>query len=254
VVHVSPSYFDDGSMIGGGERYAQSLATAIARRAECVFVTFGSKHGRYRRNGLQVEVYPRAEAIEGVLHNPLCYTFLGELLHADVVHCHQYWTVAANLATLAGKALGKRVFASDHGFVGLHFADRFGLDQFVDGFLAVSSCSARSLPSHRNVQVIHGGVDDNHLRGDAITRREPKVVCVARVMPHKGANYLVQAVDPRTQLDVIGRVYNEPYFALLRQPAQGKKVRFLTRASDEDVLAAYRTATVSVLPSVYQDV
>jgi glycosyltransferase involved in cell wall biosynthesis len=254
VVHVSPCYFDDSSIIGGGERYAQSLAGAMSDLVECVMVSFGPERKTFRQGRLKFEIYPRLELINGVAFDPLCYGFLRELTRADVVHCHQYRTAVSNLAILGAKALGKRVFVSDYGCAATHFSRRLDPAHLVDGFLPISARSARSLPSHPSVRVIFGGVDEKYVSRQPPEQREPKVVCVARIMPHKGTNYLVEGLDPRTRLEVIGRPYHADFYALLQRLAGGKQVRFITQASDDEVLAAYSTASVAVLPSVYEDV
>ena len=53
-------------------------------------------------------------------------------------------------------------------------------------------------------------------------------------------------------MDIIGRPYDNQHFQHLVQLAKGKKVRFLTTASDADVVEAYRRAMCVVLPSVYE--
>jgi glycosyltransferase involved in cell wall biosynthesis len=104
------------------------------------------------------------------------------------------------------------------------------------------------------VQIIHGGADNRFVESEFCTARECKVLFVGRLIPHKGINYLIEAMEDDVQLDVIGRPYNQDYVALLRRLAVGKKVRFITDASDDDLIAAYRSAVVTVLPSVDVDV
>jgi len=79
------------------------------------------------------------------------------------------------------------------------------------------------------------------------------VLFVGRILPHKGIDVLIEALDRETELTVVGRVYHEPYYALLRELALGKQVEFVTSATDADLIAAYQSAAVTVLPSVYVD-
>jgi len=253
VVHVSPCYFDNYSIIGGGERYAQSLARAMANHVETVFVSFGNRRYSFYQEQLRVEVYPTIDLIHGVNFNPLCYNFLQELISADVVHCHQYWTVVSNLAVLTGAALCKRVFVTDYGGWGHHFVDELPLSDFVNGFLPISYFSAQTFPQEVNKRVIYGGVDNHFKKEGKAERREEKVLFVGRLLPHKGINYLIEAMDEDVQLDVIGRPYDEKYFSFLKELGKGKQVRFLTNASDKEVINAYQTAMVTILPSVYVD-
>jgi glycosyltransferase involved in cell wall biosynthesis len=81
-----------------------------------------------------------------------------------------------------------------------------------------------------------------------------RVLYVGRIMRHKGIDVLIDALPPGSGLDVVGRVYDPEYHALLRERAQGKDVRFVHDASDDVVAEHYRRALVTVLPSVYDDV
>ncbi len=256
VVHISPCYFSDRSYIGGGERYAMSLAEAMSEQIETVFVTFGDVRDTFMQGRLRVEVYPAIETINGVPFDPLSYGFLRELKSADVVHCHQYKTVVTNLAILACAALRKRVFVTDLGGASCHFADTIPIADHVDAFLHISAFGAKMLTQTRaeRAQVIYGGVDARFLEEKANGERERKALFVGRLLPHKGINYLIEGMSGDTPLEVIGRPYSSDYFDLLRQLAEGKQVRFNTNASDEDLINAYRHATVTVLPSVYEDV
>jgi len=254
VVHVSPSYFGEGSLIGGGERYAQSLAAAIAERIDTVLVSFGSRRESYRSGALAIEVYPVRRYLQGSSFDPLNLRFVRELVTADVVHCHQFWTVVSSLAILTGALLGKRVCVTDEGGRGTSFVDRLRLERLVDWFLPISACSASSLPVGPRMQVIYGGVDDRFISAGASDCPKDGVLFVGRLLPHKGVNYLIEAADEKVRVEVIGRAYDSDYLALLRRLAVGKKVRFVTNASDEVLAEHYRRAAVTVLPSVYRDV
>ncbi len=256
VVHVSPYYFSDDSIIGGGERYAMGLAEAMANHVETRFVSFGAARASFRQGCLGVEIYPNDKWVRGLVS----IRFLRELLHADVVHCHQYRVLPTSLAILAGAALRKRVFVTDHRGTGHHFTEtskkiRLPLSTYVDGFLAVSAYSVEAMPTKfKKVHIIYGGVDERFTGGPLAAERERKVLFVGRLIPHKGINYLIEAVEDDVQLDVIGRIYDDEYFALLKGLAQDKKVRIITDASDDGIIHAYRSALVMVLPSVDVDV
>jgi len=72
-------------------------------------------------------------------------------------------------------------------------------------------------------------------------------------MPHKGINYLIEAIDPDIRLDVYGKPYDERYRRDLEILAEGKDVHFHHNASDEEIAHAYATSLVAVLPSVHED-
>jgi len=84
VCHVSPTYFAPESVLGGGERFAEELARAMARRAAVKLVSFGRRAARER-------VSPTYERV--ILRNwsgrtlvPFSPRLRRELRDADVVH------------------------------------------------------------------------------------------------------------------------------------------------------------------------
>jgi glycosyltransferase involved in cell wall biosynthesis len=254
VVHVAPSYFGDRSCVGGGERYAMSLAGEVAKHVETVFVSFGRERDSFREGDLRVEIYPALRLMNGLTWDPVSYSFLRELAGADVVHCYQYKTIVTNLAILAAATLRKRVCVTDLAGVGYHFTEMFPLADFVDVFLPISAYSLKTLPQFKRAEIIYGGVDERFAAEVGGGERERKALFVGRLLPHKGINYLIEAVDKDVPLEVIGRPYSPDYFELLRRLAEGKNVKLVTDASDEDLLRAYRRSLVTVLPSVYSDV
>ncbi len=256
VAHVSPCYFSDKSMIGGGERYAMSLAEGMADLVETVFISFGEKRESFRKGNLQVEVYPALSHLNGVLWDPVSYGFMNELGKADVVHCHQNLTLVGQFAILGAAARGKRVFVTDLGGRNFHFENRLPLHELVNGYLQISDFATRGLPETARREVIFGGVPEEFYKDepnpDVIPNR--RALFVGRQLPHKGINYLIEGLPEGVGLDVAGRIYNEEFSAFLTKLAEGKDVRFLTGASDNDLRNQYSNALVTILPSVYKDV
>ncbi len=108
---------------------------------------------------------------------------------------------------------------------------------------------ASSIPSPR---IIYGGVDTQLFSPDPQVAREPLVVFVGRLMPHKGVNDLVAALPSGLRLELIGRPYHERFYEDLQRLAVGKDVHFRTDCDDAEIVRAYRRALVVVLPSVYR--
>jgi glycosyltransferase involved in cell wall biosynthesis len=75
---------------------------------------------------------------------------------------------------------------------------------------------------------------------------------VGRLLPHKGIDYLIEAVDRETELRIAGRLweppllstYAEQFLALLKQLAEGKRLVVLN-ADDEQLVQEYASATSS---------
>jgi glycosyltransferase involved in cell wall biosynthesis len=72
-------------------------------------------------------------------------------------------------------------------------------------------------------------------------------------MPHKGVNYLIDAVPDGMQLTVMGMPYHEQFYKDLLSLSTGKQIRFLHDQDDAALVRAYRNAMCVVLPSVYTD-
>ncbi len=251
VVQLTPIPFGDNAVVGGGERYPTELSRAMARYVPTTLVSFAERYSVRREGNLTLKIYPALRYVDHKRVNPLSPWFLPDLLGAQVIHCHQYQTLLTNLAVLSGWTLRKKTFATDHGGGGRNYGRRLGVERKLTGFLPVSRFSASFYPSMApKTAVIDSGVDPNVFQPQPV-ERERSVLYVGRLLPHKGIDYLVQAVGTDVPLRVIGRVYDQPYYDYLCHLAEGKRVTFVTNATDRDILQAYSRATVTVLPSVF---
>jgi glycosyltransferase involved in cell wall biosynthesis len=185
-------------------------------------------------------------------NNPIIIAFLADLRDVDIIHCVSWHTVVTDLCVLGGRMMRKRVFVTDVGGGGsVSIASRVPLARAVSGFMPLSQFAARfTPPGARNIEIILGGVDLAKFRRGTWPRA-PKVVFVGRLLPHKGIDYLIEAVPDGVLLRVIGRPYDPVYFHHLRALAAGKRVEFVTDADDSRLVEELQTATVAALPSVY---
>src|SRR5207249_238217 len=144
---------------------------------------------------------------------------------------------------LIGRATRRRVFASDLGGGGWGFSSYLRTDRWFHGHLHISQYS-RAIAGHVNgrARVILGGVDVELFSPNPAVRREPLVVFVGRLMPHKGVNYLIEALPDGLELELVGRPYDERFTAELRRLAAGKPVRFRHDCDDAELVRAYRRA------------
>ena len=255
VIHVAPTEFGSGGLFGGGERYPQELARALARHVRCELVTFGPATRRWREpSGLERRML-RAVAYPGHFANPLAPTLPAALLKADVIHAHHPKALPSRLAVLQGRAMGRRVFATDHGLPGGDW--RGLLPRLFDAYLLVSAFSARRLGRlPARTRLIYGGADPQRYFPDAGIPREG-VLFVGRITPHKGVDRLVQAVPEGVSLTLAGTFGHDRGFValdfprLLRRLGQGKDLRIVSPVQDADLPLLYRRAAVHVLPSVF---
>jgi len=250
IVHVSPTYFADASVVGGGERYAQELARAMAGLAPTTFISLGAKRMSRRDGSLQIEILPARDRA-GRRAPPVSADFLRLVTRADVVHCHQLGTPVNVLAMVVARLRGTRCFVTPLGASPTRAEHRIMRLVGFTGFLCISAFSARTIPYLLPSCVIGGGVDAERFR--ATGQKERKIVSVARLLPHKGLNYLIEAVESDMPLEIYGRPYDRRHLDDLLRLAAGKPVRIVTDASDEDIATAYSSALVTVLPSVYRD-
>lgn len=251
VAIVYPIELGDHGHVGGGERYALELARALAELVDTRLVTFGRSRRTSRDGRLRVEVYPRSWLVRGRLNNPLNPLFLGALRDVDVIHCIGWHTLPTDLAVLFGRLTGKGVFVSDvGGGADVSLARVFPIGALVHRFLFLSRYAAALYPQFaERSAVIYGGADLARF-SPAEVPRERRVLFVGRIIPAKGIEGLIDAVDPDAPLLIIGRPYDAGYLAGLQRRAEGRTVRFVTDASDDDIVHAYRTSLVTVLPSV----
>lgn len=256
VAVVYPIPFGPGGVFGGGERYALELARALAAETPTRLVTFGEEPGTRQLDELEIRtVRPLAE-IRGERLNPLSLRFLAALRDADVIHCLAWNTVVSDLAVLFGRATGKRVFVTDvGGGASVTLQRSLPLARLVHGFLLIAEAGTGQFERYRDrIRIILAGIDTERFRPDDSPEARSGVLFVGRLLPHKGVDDLIRAVPPDVPLSIVGRPYSPEYYELLQDYARDKDVRFVTDASDDEVLRLYQRAAVAVLPSVYRTV
>mgnify|MGYP000094312738 CR=1 FL=1 len=260
VIHTSPTYFGDRSIVGGGERYSFELARAMAEHVPTTFVSFAERSQSTHQGPLQVRLLPCPRFL---LRRPLhaCSLLLPMLvLKADIVHAHQFPVPATDIAILSALfRRATRVFLTDHGGATPYsLGHRLCIERLATGTLFVSEFSRRLWQEAgrwcKRSAVIYAGVDTKRFSPSPSHKaRSGTVLYVGRLLPHKGVDYLIQAVDDQLRLEVVGRPYSPAYYTHLRRLANGKSVQFSTAVTDEELIEKYRRTSVVVLPSVYRD-
>jgi len=258
VVHITPTYFDESSVIGGGERYPTELSTWMSKSVDTTLVSFSSERQAYRQGGLKVEVYPVRSFIHGNRINPLSLRYLSALRDADVVHLHHIHTMVSDVACLVSSLFRKPTFVTDYGGGGsLVLNQKLPVLGRYRKAIAYSSYGAEFLPAElrRKTILIKGGVDTTKFCPDNSYPRRKTILYVGRILPHKGINYLIDAFRllnrPDLTLRIVGRIYSAGFFQHLRQQSEGLRIEFVHDANDIQLIQEYRTAMVTVLPSVH---
>lgn len=256
VAVVYPTPFGEDGIFGGGERYAHELAQALARRTPTRLVSFGSRPRRELDGPLEVSIHEPLRWVRGMRTNPFSVSFLRDLADVDVVHCLAWNTLVTDLSVLFARATGRKAMVTDvGGGASLTLVRWLPIARWVDRFLLIAEEGGGQFLAHRDRWgILFAGIDtDRFWPPDEETRREG-VLFVGRLLPHKGVDVLIEAVDPGVPLRIVGRRYHDEYFALLQRLAAGKDVTFVTDATDEQIRDHYRSAAVSVLPSVNRTV
>ena len=251
VAVVYPMTFGDDGIYGGGERYAVELARALSRRVPARLVSFAERPRVEVVDGLEIHLHKPSRYLHGNRLNPLSFGFLSSLADVDVVHCASWNVLVTDLAVLAARLRRQRDFVTDVGGGGAFTLHRYlQIANWVDRFLLIAPQGGAQFLDHRDRwSILFAGIDTERFRPLSNEARRG-VLFVGRLLPHKGVNYLIEAMDPAVPLTVVGRPYDQEYFDLLSRLAEGKNVTFRTEATDDEVLRLYQTSEVSVLPSV----
>jgi glycosyltransferase involved in cell wall biosynthesis len=251
-----PALFDEkDGIVGGAERYAWELARHMAREVDTMLLSFGSADRTFSEGPLRVRVLGKPWHVRGSRENPLSLRIVPELLHADVVHCHQQHLLVSSLSALAGRLSGRRVFVTDLGGGGWDFSSYISTDRWFNGHLHISQFSRRVMGQEGRpwAHVILTGVDTDKFSPDPRVPKTGGVLFVGRLLSHKGIDRVIDALPSDLPFDIVGRPYDPKYFSLLQELAVGKSVRFHTDLDDSKLIETYRRSCCVILPSLYRD-
>jgi glycosyltransferase involved in cell wall biosynthesis len=225
----------------------------MAQAVPTTLVSFGEKYFEETWGELNVRVLGPALYVRGQKTNPVTSSLIKEVRKTDIVHCHQQHVVASSLAAATSRMTGRTVFVSDLGGGGWDISGYISTDRWYHAHLHISEYS-RSISGHsgrRWAHVISGGVDTNKFH-PTNTPKTQTVLFVGRLLPHKGVNYLIEALPEGIELEIIGQPYDVSFVEHLRRQAVGKQVTFRFNCNDTELVSAYQRAMCVVLPSVYR--
>lgn len=257
IVYLTPLYFDEGSYLGGGERFPLNLAKGVAEgsggRFEVELISFSNAPGiRVVGPGVTLRLLTAAHRPKNPL-DVVSWELPGAIAGADLVHIHQAYTRCAEVGLLVAKQQRKPICVTDHGGASSPLVKQLGLLDMVDQVIAYSDFGASLYRTSAPVMVVKGGVDGTGFTPAAEPLVRDRVLYVGRLLPHKGVDRLIEALPPDLPLTICGRTYHDRYFEHLKTLAAGKRVEFVTDADDERTLDLYRRAWANVLPSVHVD-
>jgi glycosyltransferase involved in cell wall biosynthesis len=252
VLFTSPALFGEEGVYGGGERYALELSKAVAEQlGSATLYVMGPCDADRVAGALRIIVRRPRFAVRGQPQNPFPRDLLTLVMGSDVVHCFQRHIVMSSLALLLGRMGGARTFATDLGGGGWDVSAYLDTRRWCTGLLHLSRYAA-------NIDGSSDRLTDAILYGGAASSVEAApggeaVLFVGRLLPHKGADVLLGALDRDWPTTICGAALDEAYLGELRALAQDKNVRFETSVDDRSLEVLYRRAAVVVVPSVDVD-
>lgn len=248
VCHLTPTWFSPESLLGGGERFAEELARAMAERVEVKLVSFGRREIREQPAPHLQRVVLRSRTRD--LMTPFSPALFRELRWADVIHCHQYFTLPTFLAALSGWLRRTPVFVSDLGGGGWTPGYQIDQSRWITAHLPISEYAARALAGrNRRYRVIWGGVDLDRYPMRPEPCHDGSVIFLGRLLPHKGVHFLIQGLPPGVRLHVIGPESDPSYSERLRELAEGRDVVFHGARADEEIIIRLGQAMALVHPT-----
>ncbi len=248
---MTPTYFAPESVLGGGERFAEELARAMAGRGgarDVKLVSFGPRAFRETPKPGFERVILASWTRDRM--TPFAPGLLAELREADVVHCHQLAVLPSFLGIVFGRLRGSRTFVSDLGGGGWTPGYQIDVTRFLDAHLPISEYAARGIRGrNRKRRVIYGGVDLERYPPREAPGHDGSVAFLGRVLPHKGIHFLIEGLPAGVALDVIGPTPDAVYLERLRALAAGRDVRFHGALADSVVIARLGDAMALVHPT-----
>ena len=252
VAVVLPAYQAEGiNLLGGGERYAVQLARSLQRHAEVTLVTYGPRFREGRYDGIRHVI---ASALAPSVENPLPLTGWLFRERFDIVHAFQLRAASTSWLALWKRRLGAPLVVTDVGGGGRSLMFRLRLYRRVTKFICISDFSRQLIPAEvrGRATVVLGGIDLDRYRYDDGPRRR-RALLVARIMPHKGIDVLVDAAGRDIEVIIAGQPADARYLQDLKARAQGENVRFTLSPGDDALLQLYRESAATVSASVYRD-
>lgn len=259
---VSPSYFAEDSLIGGGERYVSYLARALRQATpdlpfalDLEVFALGERALSFLDGDVPVTVFPnenpQRHAMAAMSHH-----LWQALAPFDVIHIQQGLTFFGAYCAVIGRSLGKTVIVTDLGGGENTLMLGHGGLCMVDGIISISEFARAITKTYfkgPHIAVI-GPVDTELFQPRPDIKRSREVLSVGRLLPHKGCDRVIDALPDGLALRLVGRAYDNAYFDLLQKRAKGKNVTFVTDADDVALKAFYHTAGLYVHASTFTDI
>jgi glycosyltransferase involved in cell wall biosynthesis len=255
ILHVTPTFLDPSSVIGGAERYVQELANAQSDLGHDVSV-FSFSSGpqiRFKNSKVSYEIFQAQFYFRGDILQPWNSFVVGKLLGFDVIHVHQVLGFTSRMTVAAASALGKKVFFTDHGAFGgeraqINMTDYMGL---FEAHLAQSMFAGERFLC-KNTKVAIGGTGKCSSDIEGVNDREG-FATLGRLYPHKGIDRAIAALPEKSRLRVMFTEADVKYLQYLKILSKDKNVEFIRNASDREIEKILKKSKALVFPSTQTD-
>jgi glycogen(starch) synthase len=202
----------------------------------------------------------------------------------DVVHVHDWLTAFAGISSK--HQMEKSLVATIHGTEvgraqGLHNPDSFTIDGIewwttyeADKIIVTSGSMKAEIQGHfhlpqEKIEIIPNGIDPKKynasidrsaVRGRyGVNPHEKLVLCVGRLVPQKGMEYLIRAAPriagryPEAKFIIVGEGWLRGHLEYIaRSTGHQWKITFTGWIPDHELVALLNSADVLVVPSIYE--
>lgn len=256
VLIVPPSYFAQGRIVGGGERYALEYARALAPLTPTTMALFDLVSGGEKLGALEVRKFTTRHFNQR-WGFPITARSWRLLRAYDVIHVMVFPTPLTDLLMLSARWYRQTAVLTDVGGGGACWStylqkihSRASLNRLAHGLALLSKHAAGFFAGWVQPQtILYGGVNLSEFTASTGTAGD-YALFVGRLLPHKGVLPLIEALGPQTPLRIVGRPYHDTYFRQLQAAAAGKDVTFITDADDAELRRQYAGAGVVLQPSL----
>jgi len=208
---------------------------------------------------------------------------VSQTVNFDVLHLHDWLTAPSAIAYkhFVKKPMVFTAHSTEHGRSGLHIPDSFTIDGMewwstyeankiivTSGAMKGEVCGHFQVPD-RKVEIIPNAIDLSKYQGSVdrwavrarygIQPHEKLVLCVGRLVPQKGIEYLLHAVPilarrrPDAKFIIVGDGWYRDHLEwIANSTGQRWRITFTGFISDADLVSLTKSADALVVPSVYE--
>jgi len=208
---------------------------------------------------------------------------VSRLVDFDVIHVHDWLTAPASIGFkhFSKKPLMFTAHSTEHGRSGLHIPDSFTIDGLewwsiyeanrvivTSGSMKGEVCGHFHIPDNK-VEIIPNGIDPSKYevavdKGAVRSRygiqpHEKMILCVGRLVPQKGIEYLLHAVPivvrrrPEAKFIIVGDGWYRDHLEWVANTTGHRwRITFTGFIPDWDLIALTKSADVLVVPSIYE--